>query len=86
MIKRILGTLFTFVTLAVVVFAVLNYHNYKSMLFERDLYEMLFVRNTADEPAKEPIEVIEEAVKEDIVNEAITEQEEQEEKVAESTL
>ena len=86
MIKRIIGTLFTLATLAVVVFAVLNYHNYKSMLFERDLYEMLFVRNTADEPRKESIEVIEEAVEEDIVNETITEQEEQEEKVAESTL
>ena len=80
MIKRIIGTLFTLATLAVVVFAVLNYHNYKSMLFERDLYEMLFVRNTADEPAKEPIEVIEE----DIVNETITEQEEQKEVIAES--
>lgn len=86
MIKRIIGTLFTFATLAVVVFAVLNYHNYKSMLFERDLYEMLFVRNTADEPAKEPIEAIEEAVAEDIVNEDITEQEEQKEEIAESTL
>ena len=86
MIKRIIGTLFTFATLAVVVFAVLNYHNYKSMLFERDLYEMLFVRNTADEPAKESIEEIDEAVEEDIVNEDITEQAEQEEKVAESAL
>lgn len=86
MIKRIIGTLFTFATLAVVVFAVLNYHNYKSMLFERDLYEMLFVRNTADEPQKEPIEVIDEAIEEDIVNEDITEQEEQEEKVAESAI
>ena len=86
MIKRIIGTLFTLATLAVVVFAVLNYHNYKSMLFERDLYEMLFVRNTADEPRKESIEVIEEAVEEDIVNEDITEQEEQEEEVAESAI
>lgn len=86
MIKRIIGTLFTFVTLAVVVFAVLNYHNYKSMLFERDLYEMLFVRNTADEPAKESIEEIDKAIEEDIVNETITEQAEQKEKVAESTL
>lgn len=86
MIKRIIGTLFTFVTLAVVVFAVLNYHNYKSMLFERDLYEMLFVRNTADEPQKEPIEVIEEIVEEGIVNEGITEQEEQEEESTGSTL
>ena len=86
MIKRIIGTLFTFATLAVVVFAVLNYHNYKSMLFERDLYGMLFVRNTADEPRKESIEIIEETVEEDIVNETITEKEEQEEKVAESTL
>lgn len=86
MIKRIIGTLFTLATLAVVVFAVLNYHNYKSMLFERDLYEMLFVRNTADEPQKESIEVIEGAVEEDIVNEAITEQEEQEEEIAESAL
>lgn len=86
MIKRIIGTLFTFATLAVVVFAVLNYHNYKSMLFERDLYEMLFVRNTADEPAKEPIEVIDKAVEEDIVNEDITEQAEQGEKFAESAL
>lgn len=86
MIKRIIGTLFTFVTLAVVVFAVLNYHNYKSMLFERDLYEMLFVRNTADEPQKESIEVIEEAVEEDIVNETITEQAEQEEESTESAL
>lgn len=73
MIKRIIGTLFTFVTLAVVVFAVLNYHNYKSMLFERDLYEMLFVRNTADEPQKESIENIDEVIEEDIVNETITE-------------
>lgn len=86
MIKRIIGTLFTFATLAVVVFAVLNYHNYKSMLFERDLYEMLFVRNTADEPRKESLEVIEEAVEEDIVNETITEQAEQEEEIAEGTL
>lgn len=82
MIKRIIGTLFTLATLAVVVFAVLNYHNYKSMLFERDLYEMLLVRNTADEPQKEPIEVIEEVAEEDIVNETITEQEEQEEEIA----
>lgn len=86
MIKRIIGTLFTLATLAVVVFAVLNYHNYKSMLFERDLYEMLFVRNTADEPRKESIEVIEEAVEEDIVNETITEQVELEEESTESTL
>lgn len=86
MIKRIIGTLFTFVTLAVVVFAVLNYHNYKSMLFERDLYEMLFVRNTADEPAKEPIEEIDEVIEEDIVNEDITEQEEQKEESTESAL
>ncbi|MBR3589572.1 MAG: hypothetical protein IKK89_00145 [Alistipes sp.] len=86
MIKRIIGTLFTLATLAVVVFAVLNYHNYKSMLFERDLYEMLFVRNTADEPQKESIEVIEETVEEDIVNEAITEQEEQEEESTESVI
>ena len=86
MIKRIIGTLFTFVTLAVVVFAVLNYHNYKSMLFERDLYEMLFVRNTADEQAKESIEVIEEIIEEEPVNETITEQEEQEEEIAESAI
>lgn len=86
MIKRIIGTLFTLATLAVVVFAVLNYHNYKSMLFVRDLYEMLFVRNTADEPRKESIEVIEEAVEEDIVNEDITEQVEQEEESTESAI
>lgn len=86
MIKRIIGTLFTLATLAVVVFAVLNYHGYKSMLFERDLYEMLFVHNTADEPRKESIEVIEEAAEEELVNETITEQEEQEEESAESTL
>lgn len=86
MIKRIIGTLFTHATLAVVVFAVLNYHNYKSMLFERDLYEMLFVRNTADEPRKESIEVIEEAVEENIVNEDITEQVEQEEESTESAI
>ena len=86
MIKRIIGTLFTFATLAVVVFAVLNYHNYKSMLFERDLYEMLFVRNTADEPQKEPIEEIDEVIAKDIVNEAITKQEKQEEEIAESAL
>lgn len=86
MIKRIIGTLFTLATLAVVVFAVLNYHNYKSILFERDLYEMLFVRNTADEPAKESIEVIDEAIEEDTVNEDITKQAEQEEKVADSAL
>lgn len=86
MIKRIIGTLFTLATLAVVVFAVLNYHGYKSMLFERDLYEMLFVRNTADEPAKEPIEEIDELVEEEVVNEDITKQEEQEEKIAESAI
>lgn len=86
MIKRIIGTLFTFATLAVVVFAVLNYHNYKSMLFERDLYEMLFVRNAADEPRKEPIEEIDETVEEELVNEDITEQAEQEEESTESTL
>ena len=86
MIKRIIGTLFTLATLAVVVFAVLNYHNYKSMLFERDLYEMLFVRNTADEPQKEPIEEIDEAVEEDIVNETITEEEEQKGEITESSI
>ena len=86
MIKRIIGTLFTLATLAVVVFAVLNYHNYKSMLFERDLYEMLFVRNTANEPAKESIEEIDEVIEEDIVNEDITKQEEQEKESTESTL
>ena len=86
MIKRIIGTLFTLATLAVVVFAVLNYHNYKSMLFERDLYEMLFVRNTADEPRKESIEVIEEVVEEGVVNEDITEQVEQEEESTESVI
>lgn len=86
MIKRIIGILFTLATLAVVVFAVLNYHNYKSMLFERDLYEMLFVRNTADEPREESIEVIEETVEEDIVNKDITEQVEQEEESTESAI
>ncbi|MBQ3233325.1 MAG: hypothetical protein IJA96_01795 [Alistipes sp.] len=86
MIKRIIGTLFTLATLAVVVFAVLNYHNYKSMLFERDLYEMLFVRNTADEPRKESIEEIDEVIEEELVNEAITKQEEQEEEIAESAI
>lgn len=86
MIKRIIGTLFTLATLAVVVFAVLNYHNYKSMLFERDLYEMLFVRNTADEPRIESIEVIDEVIVEDIVNEDITEQAEQDKEIAESAL
>lgn len=86
MIKRIIGILFTLATLAVVVFAVLNYHNYKSMLFERDLYEMLFVRNTADEPREGSIEVIEEVVEEGIVNEDITEQVEQEEESTESTI
>lgn len=86
MIKRIIGTLFTLATLAVVVFAVLNYHNYKSMLFERDLYEMLFVRNTADEPREGSIEVIEEVVEEGIVNEDITEQVEQEEESTESAI
>ena len=83
MIKRIIGTLFTLATLAVVVFAVLNYHGYKSMLFERDLYKMLFVRNTADEPRKEAIE---EAVEEEVVNEAITEQAKQEEESTEGIL
>ena len=86
MIKRIIGTLFTLATLAVVVFAVLNYHNYKSMLFERDLYEMLFVRNTADEPQKESIEEIDEIIEEDIVNETITEEEEQEKESTESAI
>lgn len=86
MIKRIIGILFTLATLAVVVFAVLNYHNYKSMLFERDLYEMLFVRNTADEPREGSIEVIEEVVEEGIVNEDITEQVEQEEESTESAI
>lgn len=59
MIKRIIGVAFTLATLAVVVFAALNYNNYKSMLFERDLYEMLFARSsvseTTEEPAKEPV-------------------------------
>lgn len=32
MIKRIIGVLFTLVTLAIVVFAVMNYGNYRSML------------------------------------------------------
>ena len=86
MIKRIIGTLFTFATLAVVVFAVLNYHNYKSMLFERDLYEMLFARNAADEPRKESIEEIDDVIEEDIVNEAITEQAEQEKESTESAI
>lgn len=86
MIKRIIGTLFTLATLAVVVFAVLNCHNYKSMLFERDLYEMLFVRNTADEPRKESIEEIDKVIEEELVNEAITKQAEQEEESTESAI
>lgn len=49
MIKRIIGTLFTLLSIAVVVFAILNYHNFKSMIFEHDLYEMLFVHNNAEE-------------------------------------
>ena len=49
MIKRIIGTLFTLLSIAVVVFAILNYNNFKSMIFERDLYEMLFVHNNAEE-------------------------------------
>lgn len=32
MIKRIIGVLFTLLTLAVIVFAVMNYGNYRSML------------------------------------------------------
>lgn len=49
MIKRIIGTLFTLLSIAVVVFAILNYNNFKSMVFEHDLYEMLFVHNNAEE-------------------------------------
>lgn len=49
MIKRIIGTLFTLLSITVVVFAILNYNNFKSMVFEHDLYEMLFVHNNAEE-------------------------------------
>lgn len=77
MIKRIIGTLFTLATLAVVVFAVLNYPNYKSMLFERDLYDMLFVRQSASEP---------EELVEEIVNESVIEQEEPSEEATEGEI
>lgn len=77
MIKRIIGTLFTLATLAVVVFAVLNYPNYKSMLFERDLYDMLFVRHSVSEP-EEPVE--------EIVNEDVIEQEEPSEEATEGEI
>lgn len=69
-------------TLAVVVFAVLNYPNYKSMLFERDLYDMLFVHNTAEEPAEEPSE----QPAEEIVNEEVIEQEEPTEETTEGEI
>ena len=78
MIKRIIGTVFTLATLAVVVFAVLNYPNYKSMLFERDLYEMLFVRQSASEPEEQPAE--------EIANEDVIETEELVEEVAEGEI
>ena len=55
MIKRIIGVVATLVILAVVVFAALNYNNYKSMLFERSLYEMLFVRTTTEQPAENEV-------------------------------
>jgi hypothetical protein len=77
MIKRIIGTLFTLATLAVVVFAVLNYPNYKSMLFERDLYDMLFVRQSVSEP---------EELVEEIVNENVIEQEEPSEEATEGEI
>ena len=77
MIKRIIGTLFTLATPAVVVFAVLNYPNYKSMLFERDLYDMLFVRQSVSEP-EEPVE--------EIVNENVIEQEEPSEEATEGEI
>ena len=34
MIKRIIGTLFTLVTLAIVVFAIMNWGNYRSTIFD----------------------------------------------------
>lgn len=78
MIKRIIGTLFTLATIAVVVFAVLNYHGYKSMLFERDLYEMLFVHNRTEEPAEEPAE--------DAISEGLSEPEEPIEEITEGEI
>lgn len=72
MIKRIIGTLFTLATIGVVVFAALNYHNYRSIVFERSLYEMLFVR-----PATEETETVEEqvAAEEPVAEEIIIEDE-----------
>ena len=64
MIKRVLGILFTLVTLATIVFASLEWGNYRSMVFDFDLFS--FERRA------------EAAVEDDVLDEVFEEAEEAE--------
>lgn len=56
--KRVLGWIFTIIVLAVVVFAALNWGNYKSMCFNKSAEESpAVVENKIEEPAEEPLNV-----------------------------
>lgn len=79
MINRILGTLFTLAALAIILFAILNRGNYRSMLFgkseEPATETMELVVESATETATEATEAIDTAVEEAIpVEEALLEQ------------
>ncbi len=65
MIKRIIGVLFTLVTLAIVVFAVMNYGNYRSMLgmkSEGDAKQPTEQVEAADTTATDAVESADEPV------------------------
>lgn len=70
MINRILGTLFTLAALAIILFAILNRGNYRSMLFgkseEPATETMELAVESATETATEATEAIDTAVEEAI--------------------
>ena len=75
MINRILGTLFTLAALAIILFAILNRGNYRSMLFGRVEEPATEAMELAVESATETTEAIDTAVEEVIpVEESSSEQ------------
>lgn len=55
--KRVLGWIFAIVVIAVIVFAALNWGNYKSMCFNKDVEVAEVVENEIEEPVEEPLNV-----------------------------
>ncbi len=55
--KRVIGWIFAIVVIAVIVFAALNWGNYKSMCFNKDVEVAEVVENEIEEPVEEPLNV-----------------------------